>query len=113
MDAKWRLRSGLRAQEARREAQEELEKLTEFQKLLIKLGRIRYLGEETRESWTGFVSFYLFWCPECQSYYKDYRHGHRPCVTCYRCMIHYSLEPWWTPVIELRDLIRLMIKTRN
>lgn len=112
MNAGRRLRLGLLAQEAQKETQKELEKLSGFQKLLVRLGRIWYLREETREGWTGYAPFYLFWCPECQSYYKDYRHGHRPYVTCHRCMIHYSLEPWWTPLVELRDFLRLMIKTR-
>lgn len=112
MDAGWKLRSGLRAQEAQREAQEELKKLSGFQKLLIRLGRIRYLGDETRKGWTGFAPFYLFWCPECQNYYVDYQHGHRPYVTCQRCMIHYSLEPWWTPLAVARDVLRLAVKTR-
>jgi len=112
MDAGWKLRSGLKAQEAQREAQEELEKLSGFQKLLIGLGRVRYLGDETREGWTGFAPFYLFWCGGCRRYYKDYRHGHRPYVTCHRCLIHYSLEPWWISLIELRDFLRLIIKAR-
>lgn len=112
MDSGQRLLRGLRAQEAQREAQKELKKLGGFQKLLLHLGRKHYLGEETRENWTGYSPFYLFWCPECENYYVDSRHGHRPYVTCHRCMIHYSLEPWWTPLTELRNSLRLVIKAR-
>lgn len=109
----WKLRQGLLAQKAQREAQKELEELTETQKEDIRRGKIHYLREETRQDWTGYLPFYLFYCSSCGQFYKDYKHGFRPYVACYRCGIHHDLIPRWRiALIELHDALRLIIKTR-
>lgn len=114
MDLKaWELRRGLLAHEAEREARDELKKLTEAQKQDIRRGKIHYLREETREGWTGSLPFYLFYCSSCERFYKDYKHGFQPHVTCYRCGTHYDLEPQWRiELAKLRDVLRLTVKTR-
>lgn len=42
------------------------------------------VGKETREGWSGYLKFYVFWCALCGVFSKDYAHSwpERQYVTC-------------------------------
>lgn len=45
------------------------------------------VGQETREGWSGYFEFYVFWCAACEAFSKDYAHSwpERQYVTCQHC----------------------------
>lgn len=45
------------------------------------------VGMETREGWSGYLEFFVFWCGDCEAFSKDYGHSwpERRYVTCQRC----------------------------
>ena len=48
-------------------------------------GRPVKLGYFTKEGWSGGLPFYLFKCPTCLNVSVDYKHGHRPYLSCVSC----------------------------
>ena len=43
------------------------------------------LGYYAKEKWTAGLPFYLFACQSCAVFGVDYKHGHRPYLTCPDC----------------------------
>jgi hypothetical protein len=53
------------------------EHLNGFKKYLAQIfGKKWYIGDEKHEGWSGYLPFYIFWCPCCESPSKDYPHGY-------------------------------------
>ncbi len=44
-------------------------------------------GKEQREGWSEPIQMYLFYCPECKTYQRDYKSGFYPnqYLTCEKC----------------------------
>ena len=59
-----------------REAQKVWDALSDSDKNRVKhKGAQILLGEETREGWSGYLPWYLFWSTCCNKPSKDYAHG--------------------------------------
>lgn len=45
------------------------------------------VGPETRPGWSGSIPFYVFYCPDCEVFSKDYGHSwpESRYVNCQRC----------------------------
>ena len=52
-----------------------------------KKGGVVFLGNGTRDGWTGELPFYLFRCPGCKKLRCDYSHGwpKTQYVSCHKC----------------------------
>jgi len=63
---------------------------------------IKYIGDKTKEGWSGYLPFYSFTCPVCIESHEDYPHGYDDRLNCPRGLFKYSLKVLLTP--KLRDL---------
>lgn len=77
------------------EIQKAVSSLSEQSKLQLENGQAIYLGEETKEKWTGYLPFYLFLCKGCGRYAKDYPHGwpNNQRLCCPFCETTYDFKP--------------------
>lgn len=53
----------------------DVENAPEWKKNLARLGFKVPMGEEQKEGWSGKLPFYLFICPNCDKFQKDYPHS--------------------------------------
>ncbi|OGD35595.1 hypothetical protein A2W39_00370 [Candidatus Azambacteria bacterium RIFCSPHIGHO2_01_46_10] len=53
----------------------DVENAPERKKNLARLGFKVPMGEEQKEGWSGKLPFYLFICPNCGEFQKDYPHS--------------------------------------
>lgn len=70
------------------ELQKTLARLPKWKLALAKYrGTKISVGMETREGWSGYLEFFVFWCPDCEAFSKDYAHSwpEKRYVTCQRC----------------------------
>lgn len=97
---------------AQREAEQAIRQLSVFGRWRVRLGRKIYLGHETRPGWRGSLPFYLFWCPACRQYTKDYPHGYvkNQYLICSGCGTRLGFVPLRIHFRKFYELILLSLK---
>ena len=72
------------------------------------------VGLETREGWTGYLEFFVFWCRDCRAFSKDYAHSwpERRYVTCQRCGTNFYFPKLSAVLKEFTETLRFLIRLR-
>ena len=99
-------------------------------KVLFKLAHpddyIIELGKFTSDKWAGHAMWYLFECPDCGGFTRDYLHGHRLYLVCQHCTGRWYVSrrrfydevgipappTWWQTFLEHRRRRRMYRKLR-
>jgi hypothetical protein len=61
-------------------------KLSFFDKLKIKMGFPKYIGDFTNDGWSGNLPFYIVWCHWHKIFFIDYPHGFDNHFHCPKCL---------------------------
>ncbi len=77
-------------------------------------GKLISVGMETREGWSGYLEFFVFWCPECSAFSKDYGHSwpERRYVTCQRCRRNFPHPVMSAVLREFLGTLSFLIRFR-
>lgn len=67
------------------------------------------LGNELKDGWTAPTMQFIFWCPECRHYSKDYMHSVDLYMVCYVCGIQYCFRPFRKLYADPAAKVELML----
>lgn len=66
-------------------SREKYNSLSLWQKLVLFIWGVVYIGEESRPGWKGKLSFFIFYCPACGKLCSSHPHGYSGRLVCSFC----------------------------